>query len=288
MQRSFAVAKRVRSRTGIARAPVSVASVAARLARDIFGDLTGRVILVVGAGEMARLAAQHLAAGGGAVVVANRSAERAEALATELGGRAASFARLLEEMEGADVVIASTAAPGHVVTYDDAQRLGRARRGRPLFLIDIAVPRDVDPRVNTLDNFYLYDIDDLQKVVRANLNGRAYEGQAAEAMVEQETASFLAWLHTRDVAPTIVALRRHLHALGAQELERFHGRLASLTPEQREIVRQMAEALVNKLLHPPTEALKRAARDGAEGLQVRLLRELFGLPVEDPGGTPGS
>ncbi|MGH9749892.1 MAG: glutamyl-tRNA reductase [Candidatus Polarisedimenticolia bacterium] len=286
MQRSFAAAKRVRTRTGISRAPVSVASVAARLAHDIFGDLQGRATLVVGAGEMARLVAKHLQGGGAAIVVAGRSAQRTEELARDLGGRAVSFDRLAGEMERADVVVASTAAPGHVVTYEDAQRVSRARRGRPLFLVDIAVPRDVDPRVNTLDNVYLYDIDDLQKVVHANLNGRAHEGQGAEAIVEHETESFLAWLSARDVAPTIVALRRHLHAFGSEELARFRGRLAELSPGQQEVVRQLAEALVNKVLHPPTEALKRAARDGADGVRVRLLRELFGLVEADAAPAP--
>jgi glutamyl-tRNA reductase len=278
MQRSFAVAKRVRTETGIARHPVSIAHAAAGLARDIFGDLHERTILIVGAGKMARLAARNLIGDGvRSVVVASRSYQRASDLARELEGRAAPFDRLVEEMSRADVVIASTAAPHHVVGYEDVQRVSRARRGRPVFLVDIALPRNIDPRVNEIDNVYLYDLDDLLGVVRANLGGRLHEAAAAEAIVEREVESYLAWRRSQEVTPTIVELRGRLHAIGSEELTRFRGRLGALGPEQRKAVEELTTSLVNKLLHHPIQALKRAAASNGGGARVGHVREIFGL-----------
>ena len=286
MQRSFSVAKKVRTETGIARHPVSIAHAAAGLARDIFGDLRHRTILILGAGKMARLAAQHVIGGGVAsVVVANRSYQRGAELARELGGRAVPFDRCLEEMLEADVVIASTAAPHQVVPYEDALRVSRARRGRPLFFIDIAVPRDVDPRVNAIDNVYLYDLDDLQGVVSSNRDERRHEAALAESIVERETASYLAWLRALEVAPMIVDLRRHLHEMGASEMARFRGRLGPLSPPQRRLLEEMTEALVNKLLHQPIQALKRAAANGGAE-RIAFVREVFGLGAPSRRGGP--
>lgn len=289
-RRAFTAAKRVRTDTGIARNPVSIAYAAVSLARDIFGDLNDNAVLIVGAGKMARLAAQHLIGNGvRSVVVANRSYQRADELARELGGRAVPFDRLFEEMERADIVIASTAAPHTVIQRDDAQRLSRARRGRPIFFIDIAVPRDVDPAVNEIDNVYLYDIDDLQGVVKAGLDGRRQEVQSAEAIVERETAAFLAWMKSLEVTPTIVELRQRLHDIAVHEVERFRKHLGGLTPGQEEAVRQMAASLVNKLLHSPTLALKRSAALNGGGLRVKLIREVFGIdaPAQAPSGAAG-
>jgi len=278
LQRAFKVAKRIRSETGIARTPVSVAHVAADLAREIFGDLRDNAVLILGAGKMSRLAAQHLIGGGvQSVVVASRSFAHATALAGELGGRAVPFDRMLEELERADIVITSTASPQPILGRDQVQRISRSRRGRPLFLIDIAVPRDVDPEVNSIDNVYLYDIDDLQGVARTNLEGRRRETDAAEAIVEGETEAFLAWRRTLEVGPTIVDLRRRIEALGRAELQRHQGRLAALGPEPRRLVEEIVAGITNKFLHPPTVALKHAAQTGSGGLRVRLLREIFGL-----------
>lgn len=290
-RRAFAAAKKVRTETGIARNPVSIAYAAVSLARDIFGNLNDNAVLIVGAGKMARLAAQHLIGNGvRSVVVANRSYQRADELAKELGGRAARFDRLFEEMERADIVIASTAAPHTVIQRDDAQRLSRARRGRPLFFIDIAVPRDVDPAVNEIDNVYLYDLDDLQGVVKANMDGRRHEVLSAEAIVEREAGAFLAWMKSLEVTPTIVELRQHLHEVALHELERFHSRLGDLTPGQAEAVRQLAASLVNKLLHQPTVALKRSAAFIGGDLRVNLIREIFGMDAEAqaPSGSAGA
>ncbi len=278
LRRSFSVAKRVRTETGIARHPVSIAYAAVGLARDIFGELNERTVMIVGAGKMARLAARHLIGNGvQSVLVANRSYQRADELARELGGRAVPFDRLFEEMERADIVIGSTAAPHPVILKENAQTLSRARRGRPIFFIDIAVPRDVDPKVNEVDNVYLYDIDDLQGVVRAGWNERQKEMRVAEAIVERETEAFVSWLKSLQVTPTIVDLRRHLHGMAAQELSRFRARLGNLTPDQEEAVRQMAASLINKLLHPPTVALKRCAAQNGGGIRIQLIRELFGI-----------
>ncbi len=289
MQRSFAVAKRVRTETGIARLPVSIAHTAAGLARDIFGDLGRSSVLIVGAGKMSRLAAQHLIEGGvGSVTVAGRSYERAADLARELGGRAIPFDRRFDEMVHADIVIASTAAPHHVIGYGEVQRVSRSRRGRPLFVVDIAVPRDVDPRVNGIDNVYLYDLDDLQGVVRANLGGRMQEASVAESIVDREVESYLAWLRSLDVAPTIVELRRRLHAIGSKELARFRGRLGALAPEQSRVLEELTASLVNKLLHLPIRALKRAAVENGGGAPIHLVREIFGLEADRAGGAPES
>ncbi len=299
MQRSFSVAKKVRTETGIARSPVSIAHAAACLARNIFGDLRKSAILILGAGKMGRLAAQHLMRDGvRSAVVVNRSYQRAAVLAAELGGRAVPYDRLFEEMEQADVVVASTAAPHQVVRHEDALRVSRARRGRPLFFIDIAVPRDVDPRVNEIDNVYVYDIDELKGVVEANRNERRQEADLAEAIVDRETAKYLSWLRTLQVAPIIVDLRRQIHGMGMQELQRFSGRLAALDPQQQKTIEEYTVSLINKILHHPTQALKHAAaRSGAVG-PLEFVREIFGLdtpppaaaaPVEDAGpGAPGT
>ncbi len=286
-RRAITVARKVRNETGIGRNPVSIAYAAVGLARDIFGGLEDTTVLIVGAGKMARLATQHLIGQGvRTVVVANRSFQHADQLARDLGGRAVPFDRLLQEMERADIVIASTAAPHTVIQRADALRLSRARRGRPIFFVDIAVPRDIDPAVNEIDNVYLYDLDDLQGVVRANQDGRRHEIVTAEAIIEREAAAFLAWTRSLQVAPAIVELRRRLHDIAGQELARFHGRLGTLTSAQQEAVRQMAESLVNKLLHSPTLALKRAASvDGGE-LRVRLIREIFGIDPPAAAALP--
>ncbi len=277
MQRSFSVAKKVRSDTDVARHPVSIAHAAVSLARDIFGDLHDNAVLILGAGKMARVAARHLVAGGvRSVAVANRSYQRAAEMAQELGGRAVPFDRVLEEMQGVDIVIASTAAPHFVITHDEAQQQSRARRGRPLFFIDIAVPRDVDPRVNEIPNVYLYDIDDLQRVVSANLEERRHEAEAAEAIVEREAAAYLTWLRAQEVAPMIVDLRRQLHAMGTHEVARFRSRLGLLSAEQQRVVEELTASLVNKLLHHPIQALKRTAVNGGPG-EIEFLRRAFGL-----------
>ena len=282
LQRAFAVAKEVRTSTGIARAPVSIAHAAATRAREIFGDLSGHAVAVVGAGKMARLAAQHVTSGGvGSLTVVNRSWQGADELARELGGAAVSWDTLPDVLDRADVVIVSTAAPHHVILLEDAQRVARARRGRPIFLLDIAVPRNVDPAVGGLENVYLYDLDDLRTVADSGREERRRESERAEAIVEREAGAYLEWARGLHAAPTIVALRARLHALGDEEMARFRARLGPLSEDQSRVLEEFRVALLNKILHHPTLALKRAgSRPEGDGT-IALLREAFGLGPEE-------
>ncbi len=289
MQRSFSVAKKVRSETGIARYPVSIAHAAAGLARRIFGDLRDTSILILGAGKMARLAAQHLTRSGvRSLVVVNRTYQPAVELSQELGGRAAPFDRLFDEMAQADIVLASTAAPRTLVSRDDAQRISRARRGRPLFFLDIAVPRDIDPRVNEVDNVYIYDIDDLQSVARRNLQERRHEAERAEAIVARETQTYLNWLKMQELGPLIVELRRHLHQLGRHEMERFRSRIGPLDDRQARMLEEMTGSLINKILHRPIQIMKRAASRTGEDGRIDLVRRIFGLAEMDGRSGDGA
>ena len=283
MERALRVGKRIRTETALGASPVSVASVAIELARQIFGTLAGRTVLLLGAGEMSEAAAQHLKEDGvSAILVSNRRYERAVELAGRLGGRAVRFDQFKEEVLSADIVIASTAAPHPILTRADVEQIIRARRQRPLFLIDIAVPRDIAADVNAIDNVYLYDIDDLEAVAAANRKVREKETTFAEAIVEREVEAFTQWLRSLDVVPTIQTLREKVEAIRDQELGKALHRLADLTPEQQAVVRQLAQGIVNKILHHPMIELKRqsARRDGH--VTISALRRLFGLEEQEP------
>lgn len=282
MTRAFGVAKKVRTETGIGQSPVSVPSAAIGLAKTIFGDLSGRRVLVLGAGEMAEVAARHLQSEGvQAVLVAHRNFDRAVEIAARLRARAVRFDQIRDQLRQADIVISSTAAPHYLLCRADVEELIRLRRNRPLFLIDIAVPRDIDPEVNQIDNVYLYDIDDLEGVVASHRKARELEAAQAELLIEREVASFQRWLKSLDVVPTIVTLRRRVEEIRETELEKALSRLPKLDPEQQEIVRALAHGIINKILHYPTTELKRQSinRDGL--LYVNVLRRLFGLRDED-------
>ncbi len=281
MGRSLSVAKKVRTETGIAESPVSVPSAAIELAKRIFGDLTGRTVLILGAGKMSELTARHLISEGvQTVLVSNRNFDRAMELAERLQGRAVRFDQIRQEMLSADILMSSTAAPHYLLRRDDLEEIIRLRRNRPLFLIDIAVPRDIDPEVNQIDNVYLYDIDDLQGVAEANLKERQREAELAELIIDREVGNFLRWLKSLEVVPTIVTLRRRLEEIRETELQKAFARLQDLTPEQQEVVRTLAHSIINKILHHPTTELKRqsVSRDGH--LYVNALRRLFGLRDE--------
>jgi len=279
LERALHVAKQVRTETGIGAAPVSVASVAVDLAKRIFSDLAGRTVMVLGAGEMAELALTHLRDEGiRTIVVANRNHDRAVELAGRAGGRAVTFLQARDEMVGADIVISSTGAPHVLLGRDDVAEVVRRRHYRPIFLIDIAVPRNIDPKVNELDNVYLYDIDDLQGVVAANLSARKREAVRAEAIVDREAEQFGQWLRSLEVVPTIVSLRERIGAIRRAELEKALGRLGDLTPEQREAVAALSTSLVNKILHQPMTELKRQASSSDGHLYAAILRALFRLP----------
>ena len=282
MTRSLGVAKKVRAETGIGEAAVSIPSAAIGLAKTIFGELSGRTVLILGAGEMTKVAVRHLKGEGvQAVVVAHRHFDRAVEMAAELEGRAVRFDQIRQELLQADIVLSSTAAPHYIVHRADVEELIRLRRNRPLFLIDIAVPRDIDPAVNEIDNVYLYDIDDLEGVVAAHRLAREREAEQAELLIDREVASFLRWLKSLEVVPTLVMLRRHLEEIREAELARALSRLPELTPAQQDVVRTLAHGIINKVLHHPTTELKRQSvnRDGL--LYVSALRRLFGLQDDD-------
>ncbi len=275
--RSLAAAKRARTETGIGHNAVSISYVAVELARKIFGELKDRNVLLVGAGKMTELAAKHLVRSGArATVLGGRTFEKAEELAAALGGRAAPFESLRQELVRTDIVISGTGAPGIVIRREDVE-VARAGRRRPLFLIDIAVPRDIEASAGKLDGVFLYDIDDLKSVAEANLRERRKEAAAAEAIVEQEVREFLAWQKSLDAVPVLVELRRRAEEIRKEELARARKRLGALTPEQEQALEAATTAMVNKILHPPTAALKEIARNGQAADQIALIRRILGL-----------
>ena len=276
--RALHVAKKVRSETAIGEGQVSVASVAVDLARQIFGDLDGRTALLVGAGEMAEGAAKQLIKAGAKLVVVNRSLERGRQVALQFGGTARPWEELTAALVQTDVVIASTSAKGFVLTRAAAVQAMKARRGRSLFFIDIAVPRDVDPAVNELDNVYLYDIDNLSNLVAESMQGRRAEAERAEALVQREASAFESWTETLGVTATIVALRAKVRASLAAEVERtLTGRLKHLGETDRKALETMIDASVNKLLHAPTSRIKALAGDPRGEDLVKAVHHLFDL-----------
>ncbi len=282
LEQAFHVAKRVRTETGIATAPVSISSVAVDLARKIFGDLAGRSVLILGAGEMAELALRHLVEDGvRSILVANRSYDRAVALAKQFQGRAVTYDDFRREIVEADIVISSTSAPHVILKREDMQVIIQERRHRPIFLIDIANPRDIDAGCNEVDNVYLYNIDDLQSVVAANLKERQREAERAETIIEREVGVFQSWLRGLDVVPTIVSLRTRVEEIRAAELDRTLARLPELSPEQREAITSMTAAMVNKILHQPMTELRRRAVHQDGHLYSTVLRRLFGLEEKE-------
>jgi glutamyl-tRNA reductase len=273
--RAFAVAKRVRSETEVARASASVASAAVDLGRRIFGDLAGRDVLVVGAGKMGALAAKHLVAAGGRLLVVNRTFARGEELVRELEvGEAHRWEDLPQLLVRADIVLCSTGASQPVIGRDLIVRTMRARKGRWLCLLDIAVPRDVEPAVGDVENVYLYDVDALSRVVDDHLAGRRREADAAELIVAEEVERYRASRSARGVVPTIRALREHFTGIARAEVERALGRMPAATEKDRGEVQALADAIVNKLLHLPLTALKRDAESETLLVAVRRLFEL--------------
>jgi glutamyl-tRNA reductase len=278
LSRALHVAKRVRSETSIGEGQVSVSSVAVDLARQIFGDMSGRVALLLGAGEMAEAAAKLLVKTGVKLEVVNRSPERAIDLAHQFGGTARPFAELPAAIVSADVVIASTAARHFVITRAMTAQAMKARRGRSLFFIDIAVPRDIEPTVNDLDNVYVYDIDNLSNIVAESMRGRKAEADRAETLVNHEADSFESWTEGLNVTGTIVALRAKVRGSLMTELDKsLTGRLKHLPDADRKALDTMIEAAVNKLLHTPVSRLKAGAGDKGGDDLVQALRHLFDL-----------
>jgi glutamyl-tRNA reductase len=277
MHRAFFVAKRVRTETGIGDRAVSVSYAAVELARKIFGTLEGKQVLLIGAGEMAETAVEHLVRQRVAGVwVANRTFETGFALARRFDGQAIRMEEVPEALKRIDIIISSTGAPGLVVTRENVKAVVRARRNRPIFFIDIAVPRDIDPEINRLDNAYVYDIDDLKGVIEENIEDRLGEAAKAERIIEEAVIRFQEWLEGLSVVPTIVALRRKLEAIAEAEVRRTSAGL-HLNPEQVEALQRMMGAAINKILHEPTVYLKKESMSGDKALQLDLVRKLFRL-----------
>jgi glutamyl-tRNA reductase len=282
MTRAFAVAKKIRSETAVASSSVSVASVAVELAQKIFGDLNGKVVYLVGAGKMCELAARHfIAKGANKVLVANRTYEKGLAFANKFGGEAVPFDKLYETADRADIVLSSTGAPVTIFRKEHGEKFLAKRKNRPMFFIDIAVPRDIDPALNELDGIFVYDIDDLQQVVASHLGDRKREAQRAEAMIEEEVIKFQARLQTADVVPTIVSLQEHLETIRSAEIDRVRGRLGELSPEQELAVEALTRGIVNKIMHTPITTLKSAARDPEATTVVEIVRRIFNLHTEE-------
>ncbi len=279
LTRAFSVAKRVRSETEIGQSAVSVSYAAVELAREIFGDLNGRSILLIGAGKMSELAARHLhRAGARRILVTNRTRERADQMAAIFDGVVVPYEQFHASLAEADIVITSSGAPHYILDRAMMSRIMQQRRNRPIFLIDIAVPRNIEPAVNKIDNVFLYDIDDLGRVVEQNRVGRMEEAADAERIIEEEVEKMLARLREREVTPTIVTLQERLEELRQAELARARGKLGSLTPHQEEAIEVLTKSMMAKIAHGPIAELRRAAgRPETEGI-VEMVRRVFRLP----------
>jgi glutamyl-tRNA reductase len=283
-QRAFRVARRVRRETEIARNPVSVSSVAVELARQVVGDFDGRRVLVVGAGKMSELAARTLRTAGATLALTNRTRSRADELAARYGATVTDWGDLAGALGAADIVIASTGAQRPVLTRELLDRVRRARRGRPLVLLDIAVPRDVEPAAAELDGIYVYDIDDLQKVAAEHRAEREGEAAQAEAIVDEELDRFLKAWRGRQLAPTVTALRKHFLELAEAEARRVCGAMGSLDERAKRAILDTAEGIAKKLLHQPQMALRSDDDDGVP--LVLAVQRLFKLEVVEPIAAP--
>ncbi len=282
LHHAFRVAKRVRTETAVASNAVSVSYTAVQLAKKIFGTLGGKKALLIGAGEMAELAARHLMKNGvGSIVFLNRTYDRAVKLAQDFHGSAASFDELEEMLREADIIISSTGAPGHIISEAMISRALRRRKNRLLFLIDIAVPRDIDRAVGRIDNVYLYNIDDLQAVVDENVKERMKEAEKAERIISEELLHFSDWYKSLEVVPTIVELRSKTEAIVRGELERAHSWMRNLDETDRENVEILINGIVNKILHDPVTGLKEESRNGWANPYVVVLKRLFRLDGEE-------
>ena len=286
LQSAFAAAKKVRSETEIGSTTVSIASVAVDLAIKIFGSLAGKKVFLVGAGKMSELAARHLVAqGASTILVTNRTLERAERMAERFTGsvvpKVVPWDELYEAAAQADIVISSTGAPYPIFRKEHAQQFLHKRKNRPMFFIDIALPRDVEPEINNLEGIFLYDIDDLQAVAASHMEERSREAADAEALIAQEVERFQQKQKTVNIAPMIVGLQHRAEDLRQAELKRAQARLGSLTPEQMVAVEAMSRSLVNKFLHPTMQALKQAARE-SDVARIEGIRETWSLMAEVP------
>jgi glutamyl-tRNA reductase len=276
--RAFSVAKRVRSETGVGQMAVSVSYAAVELARKIFGSLANRTIMIAGAGKMSELAARHLRRSGAShVFVTNRTHERAVEMAKLFQGTPVEYTRFVSMLPEVDILITSSGAPHYILHKDEMHRVISARRNKPMFLIDIAVPRNIEPAINDLDNVFLYDIDDLQEVVNANLRERMKEADRAEEIVVQEVDRMVARLNVQSVTPTIVSLQEELERIRTGEIERMRHKFGPLTKEQEEAWEALTRAIVNKIAHGPISELRNHAGHPEGEPVINAIRKIFHL-----------
>lgn len=285
LHRTFFVAKRVRTETGIGDHAVSISYAAIELGRKIFGSLENKKVLLIGAGEMAELAVEHLIRNrSGDVFVANRTLERGMELAKRFKGTAVRLEEVPEFLKEADIVISSTGAPGYRVGRDQVKSVMRQRKNRPIFFIDIAVPRDIDPGINELSNAYVYDIDDLKNVIDENIEDRNREAIKGERIVDEAVIQFRKWYESLGVVPTIVALRAKIEQIAESEIQKTLQTLKHLPEEDCTALKRMTQALVNKILHDPTVYLKRNGCYGDKSAHIDIARKLFNLDDESNTG----
>ena len=284
MHKAFHVAKRVKTETGISEAAVSISYAAVELAKKIFYDLKGKKILLIGAGEMAELAAKHLMNQGvDSLIVANRSFHKAVQVAEPFNGKAVLFDEIESQIVDVDIVISSTASTEYVVKQKPAKNILKKRRNRPLFFIDIAVPRDIEPSVNDLENIYLYDIDDLKEVIAENTFQRKNEALKAERIITEEVISFEKWLKTLSVVPTIVSLKEKVEEIRKAEIEKSLNNLGDLTPVQQQVIETLTVSLADKILNDPILALKGKSGRSSADVYLDVARKLFNLDKNNKG-----
>jgi glutamyl-tRNA reductase len=282
LTRAFNVAKRVRTETTIGESAVSVSFAAVELAREIFGGLNGCRVLLIGAGKMSELAARHLhRSGAREIFVTNRTRARAEEMAALFDGNIIEYERFRESMPNIDIVIASSGAPHYILTEEDMRQIRSKRKGRPIFLIDIAVPRNIEPSVNSLENVFLYDIDDLGKVVEQNRKGREVEAQAAERIIAEEVDKLVARLKEREAVPIIVSLQEHLEQLRQAEIQRMRGKLGNLTPQQEEAIEALTKGIMAKIAHGPIMEIRRHAGKEQGWEVIEEVRRIFKLDTPE-------
>jgi len=281
LTRAFNVAKRVRTETEIGQSAVSISYAAVELAREIFGSLNRRKVMIIGAGKMSEAAARHLQrAGARDILISNRTHQRAQEVAEMFGGVVVPYEQTLPRLPEIDIVITSSGAPHYILTRESVRRAIEARRNQPIFLIDIAVPRNIDPAVNELEHAFLYDIDDLQRIVNQNLLGRREIAEEAERIVDQEVERLLARLRSRDVTPTIVSLQEQLESVRQEVVARYRPKLGQLTSEQERALDAMTRGIINKIAHGPISEMRRQASEQAAGEStevVSFVRRMFRL-----------
>ncbi len=281
-QRSLNVAKEVHTKTNIGRGKVSVSTVAVDLAIKIFKDFSEKTIFIIGAGEMCELVLKHLGeCGAKTAIVANRNYDKAKSLAEEYNGKAINYEKLDEYLPQADIVISSTSAPHYVVKTEHVKHAIKVRRGNPMLLVDIAVPRDINPEIAKIDNVYLYNIDDLQTVVSGNIDERENELGKCQVIIDKEVSQYMAWTEELKIGPAISQLRNHFHEIGEQELERLRPKLGDIAHDEWEHIVYSMQRTLNKILHKPAKVGKEKAKNGGGFQYVETIKHLFGIQHKD-------